>query len=59
MRSSEAHANRYEAIKKLHDLYNGPLHCFGHHSECSTDYCKLSQQIQNNKHDIDSIFNNI
>ena len=30
------------AVKFLRqDLRNGPLHCFGVHTNCSTDYCKV------------------
>ena len=46
MRSKET--NRAEAIKKLEkDLLNGPLHCFGFHDKCSTDFCKTAK-AQNN-----------
>ena len=43
-RSSET--NRHEAIIKLErDLLNGPLHCFGYHSKCSTDFCTTVKQL--------------
>lgn len=36
--------DRKRAVELLRaDLHNGPLHCFGVHSECSTDYCKVAQ----------------
>lgn len=36
--------NRKVAVKQLReDLRNGPLHCFGTHSNCNTDYCKVAQ----------------
>ena len=28
------------------DLWNGPLHCFGNHNKCSTDFCSTDCQIQ-------------
>ena len=46
MRST--HTNRGEAVKLLRqDLCNGPYHCFGNHSQCSTDYCKVAQRQTN------------
>ena len=40
-----AHSNKGEAVKLLReDLQNGPYHCFGDHSRCSTDYCKVKQK---------------
>ena len=40
MRSIESDAKR--ATELLHqDLINGPRHCFGMHSDCSTDYYKV------------------
>ena len=43
MRSKET--NQQQAIANLRkDLLNGPLHCFGFHSKCSTDFCKTVQQ---------------
>lgn len=45
MRSQES--NRAAAIKLLaKDLINGPLHCFGHHSKCSADFCRTVQNKQ-------------
>ena len=36
--------NRKHAAELLRaDLRNGPLHCFGVHTNCSTDYCKVVQ----------------
>ena len=38
--------NRREAIIKLEkDLLNGPLHCFGYHSKCSTDFCTTAKEL--------------
>ena len=43
MRSKET--NQQQAIANLRkDLLNGPLHCFGFHSKCSTDFCKIVQR---------------
>ncbi len=43
MRSREP--NKQLAIKLLRkDLHNGPLHCFGYHSNCSKDFCKTVQE---------------
>ena len=40
MRSSEP--DRRRAVQLLQqDLRYGPLHCFGIHSSCSTDFCKV------------------
>ena len=39
------HSNKGEAVKLLReDLRNGPYHCFGDHSRCSTDFCKVAQK---------------
>ena len=35
------------------DLRNGPFHCFGDHSHCSTDYCKVAQRTANEQTDVD------
>ena len=41
MRSQEPDTRK--AVKLLEqDLVNGPLHCFGFHSKCSTDFCKVA-----------------
>ena len=40
MRSAESDAKRGTQLLRQ-DLRNGPLHCFGIHSYCSTDYCKI------------------
>ena len=43
MRSSEP--DRRQAVHLLQeDQRNGPLHCFGIHSSCSTDFCKVAQR---------------
>ena len=45
MRSTESDAKRAtELLRK--DLINAPRHCFGIHSECSTDYCKVVRSAQ-------------
>lgn len=42
MRSRDT--DRKRAIQLLqHDLKNGPLHCFGIHTHCSTYFCKVAQ----------------
>ena len=36
--------NKQKAIAQLRkDLDNGPLHCFGIHTNCSPDFCKTKQ----------------
>ena len=36
-----------QATKLLQqDLCNGPLHCSGVHTNCSTDYCKVTRSSQ-------------
>ena len=46
MRSKES--DKQHAVLKLqNDLLNGPLHCFGCHIKCSTDFCKSIQQSKN------------
>lgn len=41
MRSQEPDTRK--AVKFLEqELVNGPLHCFGFHSKCSTDFCKVA-----------------
>ena len=43
-----AHTNKREAAKLLRqDLHNGPHHCFGDQSQCSTDYCTVAQRQAN------------
>ena len=43
MRSKETDTR--EAVVKLNkDLLNGPAHCFGIHTYCSTDFCSVAQQ---------------
>ena len=32
------------------DLRNSPLHCFGVHSKCSTDYCTVAQAATTDSH---------
>lgn len=42
-----ANSNKAEAVRLLReDLRNGPYHCFGDHSQCSTDYCKVKKISQ-------------
>ena len=42
-----AHSNKAEAVRLLReDLCNGPYHCFGDHSQCNTDYCKVKKLSQ-------------
>ena len=43
MRSQEPDTRK--PVKLLEqDLVNGPLHCFGLHSRCSTDFCKVARE---------------
>ena len=43
MRSEEP--NKSRAVQLLwEDLQNGPLHCFGIHDNCSTDYCTATRK---------------
>ena len=42
MRSQE-NDKRMAVVKLRKDLINGPLHCFGYHKKCSTDFCKVKQ----------------
>ncbi len=43
MRSAES--DRAKAVKLLErDLINGPRHCFGYHSNCSSDFCHVAQE---------------
>ena len=43
LRSKET--DQKQAIQNLQqDLLNGPLHCFGCHSNCSSDFCKTKRQ---------------
>ena len=44
--SHSSETNQHEAIIKLErNLLNGPLHCFGYHSKCSTDFCTTAKQL--------------
>ena len=45
MRSTESDAKRATELLRR-DLINGPRHCFGIHSDCSTDYCKAVRSAQ-------------
>lgn len=46
MRSQEADCAA--AVKKLEkDLQNGPFHCFGQHSKCSPDFCRIAREKAN------------
>ena len=39
--------DKKEAAKLLRqDLRNGPYHCFGDHSHCSTDYCRVTESSE-------------
>lgn len=38
MRSKEDKSKALTLLKK--DLINGPYHCFGHHTNCSPDFCQ-------------------
>lgn len=43
MRSSDP--DRKKALNLLkRDLINGPLHCFGDHTNCSSDFCTHAQE---------------
>lgn len=43
MRSKETDVNK--AVKLLEkDLQNGPYHCFGHHDNCSSDFCLVAKE---------------
>ena len=53
MKSKES--NKLAAIATLQqDLLNGQLHCFGCHTNCSTDFCKTAQKTTNNATQHDS-----
>lgn len=46
MRSHEP--NKSKAARLLErDLLSGPLHCFGCHDKCSTDFCSTARDRQN------------
>lgn len=45
MRSTEA--DRSTGVKLLkRDLTNAPNHCFGHHNQCSPDFCSTARDRQ-------------
>lgn len=47
--------DKREAAKLLReDLRNGPFHCFGDHSHCSTDFCKVTQRTADELTDLES-----
>ena len=49
MRSKEA--DQKKAVKLLEqDLINGPRHCFGIHTHCSSDFCKHTKQGKGSTH---------
>ena len=40
-------SDRVQAIKRLErDIMNGPLHCFGHHGNCSVNFCRTIKNQQ-------------
>ena len=44
MRSAEpVHSDRVKKLK--HDIMNSVNHVFGHHEQCSSDYCKVKQAL--------------
>lgn len=53
MHSKEA--NQKDAIKKLQrDLQNGPFHCFGMHTNCSSDFCNTVREKQQQNEMVDN-----
>ncbi len=48
MRSKESdRKNGVKLLKRLkRDLLNGPNHCFGHHTHCSSDFCSTAKNKQ-------------
>lgn len=42
-----AHYKQAAIVKLQQDLLNGPLHCFGCHTNCSTDFCTIAQRMKN------------
>ena len=45
--------DRTQQIKKLErGLINGPLHCFGYHAKCSSEFCRTAQNKQQSQADI-------
>ena len=60
MRSQEPDTRK--AVKLLEqDLVSGPLHCFGFHSKCSTDFCKVAherKQVSSTADDSGKVGNN-
>ncbi len=51
MRSRES--DRQLGIRLLRaDLINGPKHCFGHHSNCSPDFCSSAKDQLQNDHPV-------
>ena len=49
MRSIES--DKRAATQKIqHDLHNSPLHCFGIHHACRTDFCKTARQRVREQH---------
>ncbi len=60
MRSKET--DKTKALVSLRkDLVNGPLHCFGIHTHCSTDFCTqtVNTTTESQQSIADSINNNI
>ena len=42
MRSREEDKSKALTLLKQ-DLINGPYHCFGHHTNCSPDFCQTAR----------------
>jgi len=58
MRSKEA--DQKKAVKLLEqDLINGPRHCFGIHTHCSSDFCKHTKQGKGSATQLSAIFNTV
>ena len=45
MRSKESDKRKAAALLQ-EDIINGPLHCFGSHHKCKSDYCKVVRSLE-------------
>ena len=52
MRSKESDKQKAAALLR-EDILNGPLHCFGSHHKCKSDYCKVVRSLEKAHNNVD------
>ena len=54
MRSKESDKQKAAALLQ-EDIINSPLHCFGSHHKCKSDYCKVVRLLEKSDSNKDNI----